>query len=346
MHYFLTGHTGFKGAWLTLLLSELGHEVSGFALDPIQGSLFAEADIGQLVVRDIRGDIRDLDQLKAALHTCRPDVLVHLAAQPLVRDSYRHPRVTMETNVIGTMNVLDAAARCEELQAQIIVTTDKVYRNVHQRQGYRESDALGGHDPYSASKAMADILTQSWMTSFAGAPTAIARAGNVVGGGDNGAERLVPDVMRALAAKQAPELRNPDSIRPWQHVLDCLSGYLALVPLLLGKADAENRFAGAWNFGPDPQSMASVSDVTAQLIKAWGSTQQWKAAVGNEDDTFAESEILVLDSDLAHQELGWDNRLDLAETVDWTADWYKAVAEGASALEASQAQVREFVARQ
>ncbi len=340
MHYFVTGHTGFKGAWLVMLLTELGHEVSGFSLDPLPDSLFLQADLRPMLAHDMRGDIRDLDSLRAAITTCKPEVLIHMAAQPLVRESYRQPRLTMETNVIGTMNVLDAASGCEELRAQIIVTTDKVYRNTHEHKGYRESDPLGGQDPYSASKAMADILTNSWASSFPGAPTAVARAGNVVGGGDTGAERLVPDVVRALAAHKAPILRNPESIRPWQHVLDCLAGYLCLVPHLLNDQQGSDRFKGAWNFGPDPKNLASVGDVTDLLIAQWGSDSPWQKSA---DDRFKESDILLLDSSLAQQELAWKNQLSLDETIRWTADWYQAVHNGASPREVSVDQVRSFL---
>jgi CDP-glucose 4,6-dehydratase len=222
MHYLLTGHTGFKGTWLSLLLSSAGHEVSGISLNPVEGSLFSRVRPRDLLNADVRLDIRDAAAVHEQIARIAPDVVIHLAAQPLVRESYRDPRGTFDTNVWGTINVLEATRRTESVQATLIVTTDKVYRNDGRSTGYVESDPLGGHDPYSASKAMADLATQSWRASYPGTPIAIARAGNVIGGGDVSPDRLMPDLIAAFATGTPARIRNPRAIRPWQHVLDCL----------------------------------------------------------------------------------------------------------------------------
>ena len=336
MHYLVTGHTGFKGAWLTLLLSELGHEVSGLALDPEPGALFAVADLSSLITHDFRNDIRDADAVRAALATVRPDVVMHLAAQPLVRASYADPRWTMETNVIGTLNVLDAVKATSSVQAQVIVTTDKVYRNVHQVAGYVESDALGGHDPYSASKAMADLLTQSWVASFQGCPTAIARAGNVIGGGDVCKDRLLPDLLRAFADHRPAELRYPDAVRPWQHVLDCLNGYVMLADVL-----SAGGGRGAWNFGPGPASFRTVGQVATLAAGLWGDGASWRATPS---DHLHEAELLALDATRARTELGWDDRLSFEEAVSWTVAWETARRAGESPAGVTRDQIRAFSA--
>lgn len=341
MHYLITGHTGFKGSWLTLLLTQMGHTVSGVALDPEPVSLFNQAGLSELLRYDIRSDIRNDDTMLGALRQCRPDVLIHMAAQPLVRESYRNPRLTVETNVIGTLNVLEAARGTECLRAQLIVTTDKVYRNVGRVAGYTEHEPLGGDDPYSASKAMADILTHSWATSFPGPPTAVARAGNVIGGGDYSSERLIPDVVGALSEDRAPILRYPHAVRPWQHVLDCLSGYLAITDCLL-TTETPIPDAGPWNIGPGPESFVTVADVTTLMGRVWGNDRGWEAAGGTH---LEEAAVLALDASRARDELGWRNTLDLPTAVQWTADWYLRVAGGQDPCEVTTEQVRRFIPR-
>ncbi len=249
MHYLITGHTGFKGPWLVLLLLSRGHQVSGLALNPDDGSLFQRAGLTEHLVSDFRVDIRDAEATAAAVKAAAPDVVVHMAAQSLVRESYRNPRYTYETNAIGTLNVLEAVGATPSVRAHVVITTDKVYRNVDQEAGYVETDPLGGDDPYSASKAMADLLAQSWIRSFPGVPTAIARGGNVIGGGDVSHDRLLPDLVAAYADGRAPQLRFPRAVRPWQHVLDCLNGYLVLADALLTGSGL-----GQWNFGPGRDS--------------------------------------------------------------------------------------------
>jgi CDP-glucose 4,6-dehydratase len=336
MHVLVTGHTGFKGAWLVLMLLERGYSVSGLALDPVPGALYERARLAELLVHDLRVDIRDASATRDAVDSVRPDVVVHLAAQPLVRESYRDPRATYETNTMGTLNVLEAVDRAPGVRAQLIITTDKVYRNVNQIWGYRESDALGGVDPYSASKAAADLLTQSWMaTSSMRVPTAIARAGNVIGGGDVCADRLMVDLVAAFSAGRAVSLRYPEAVRPWQHVLDCLNGYLELVDALLrGEAAGE-----AFNFGPGAESFVQVGAVAAAVASLWGEG----ASVSVDDGDHAhEATLLALDSRKAELRLGWRSRLGFEEALRWTVAWEKRVRADEDPRAVTLAQIREF----
>lgn len=315
MHYLVTGHTGFKGAWLVQMLVDAGHEVSGIALDPLPGALYEVADVGALVSHDVRQDIRDAAAVQEAVAHIAPDVVIHLAAQPLVRLSYADPRTTMETNVMGTLNVLEAVSRTPSVQAHLVITTDKVYRNVNQAAGYVESDPLGGHDPYSASKAMADLLTQSWLASFPGPPTAVARAGNVVGGGDVSPDRLLPDLVTGFAAGRAVSLRYPDAVRPWQHVLDCLAGYLDLVDALLAGTGG-----GEWNLGPGPEAFVTVGSVADLSARLWG---DGATVVHEPGDHPHEASLLALDATKARTALGWADRLTYPASIEWTIAWEK-----------------------
>lgn len=340
MRYLVTGHTGFKGAWLSLWLLQQGHEVHGLSLDPEPGSLFEVAAIAPELASDARVDIRNADDVHRVMRGVSPDVVIHMAAQPLVRESYRNPRWTMETNVMGTMNVLEASQATDSIQAQLIITTDKVYRNVNQVVGYAEDDSLGGDDPYSASKAMADILTQSWVTSFGGPTTAIARAGNVIGGGDVSKDRLFPDIVDALINHRAPQLRYPQAVRPWQHVLDCLHGYLTLVDsLLLSAASTAN--GSAWNFGPDSSSFVPVGDVTTLASNLWGEHIAWECTG---DPEFHEANLLALDASKATDLLGWRNQLPFESAVEWTIDWYRGLAAGQPPRELTLQQIQSFLA--
>jgi CDP-glucose 4,6-dehydratase len=335
MHYLITGHTGFKGAWLTLMLRSAGHQVSGLALDPEPGSLFEEAHLADFLEFDIRSDIRDFESLKAGFSAAQPDAVFHLAAQPLVRESYLFPRETMETNVMGTMNVIDASRSVGTVAGLVVITTDKVYRNINQVAGYLEGDALGGHDPYSASKAMADILTQSWIASFPGLPISIARAGNVIGGGDVCNDRLLPDLMSGFAAGSVVPLRYPAAVRPWQHVLDCLQGYMILMDRTLSNS---LPFAD-WNFGPGPASFKTVAEMADLAASMWGEGAKW-ANVGG--DHPHEAGLLALDATRARTELNWHDRLDFDSAVSWTVDWYKSVSLGEQPLELTQKQISDF----
>lgn len=337
MHYLITGHTGFKGAWLALLLAARGHQVSGLALEPEPGSLFIRANIADQLAADLRADIRDAQATAAAVRSVAPDVVVHLAAQALVRESYREPRYTYETNAMGTLNVLEAVAGTPTVQAHVVITTDKVYRNVNQEVGYVETDPLGGDDPYSASKAMADLLTQSWVRSFPGVPTAIARAGNVIGGGDVCRDRLLPDLVTAYAAGVAPQLRFPHAVRPWQHVLDCLNGYLTLADALLAGSGL-----GEWNFGPGRDSFVEVGDVASLTAQLWGDGAQWQPQPGEHPH---EAGLLALDAGKAQRDLGWRDRLQFRDAVAWTVDWYRRIENGADPLAVTAEQIAEFEGR-
>jgi len=334
MHYLVTGHTGFKGAWLVLLLTQRGHTVSGLSLDPVPGSLYEATALGELLAHDLRVDIRDATATAEAISAVAPDVALHLAAQPLVRESYLEPRLTFETNAIGTLNVLEAVSRTPSVKAHVVITTDKVYRNVNQVAGYVESDPLGGDDPYSSSKAMADLLTQSWVKSFPGVPTAIARAGNVIGGGDVSKDRLLPDLLGSYASGASPILRYPGAVRPWQHVLDCLNGYLTLTDALL-----DGRGSGQWNFGPGPESFVEVGAVADLASRLWGDGAQWTIAEGVHPH---EADLLALDATKAESELGWHNRLSFDESVEWTVDWAKAIEAGGDPREITVQQIASF----
>jgi CDP-glucose 4,6-dehydratase len=334
VHYLVTGHTGFKGAWLTLLLLSRGHRVSGLALDPDEGSLFERTGLASELVHDFRVDIRDAEGTAAAVVAAAPEVVVHMAAQPLVRESYRRPRDTYEINAIGTLSVLEAVNATPSVRANIVVTTDKVYRNVDQEAGYVETDALGGDDPYSASKAMADLLAQSWIHSFPAAPTAVARAGNVIGGGDISRDRLLPDLMTAYACGQTPRLRFPRAVRPWQHVLDCLNGYLTLADALLAGSGQ-----GEWNFGPGRESFIEVGRVATLVAELWGDGGHWELDDGKHP---SEANLLALNTSKAQRELGWRNRLGFHDALKWTVDWERRVRAGADPLTVTCDQIAAF----
>ena len=335
MHYLVTGHTGFKGSWLVMILKSLGHTVSGIALDPEAHSLFNQARIQELLEQDFRVDIRDQDSVATTVKSVNPDVIIHLAAQPLVRYSYAHPIETFESNVLGTLNVLEATKGLANLKATLVITTDKVYKNQGHKEGYVEDDALGGEDPYSASKAAADIATQSWVKSFAQSPVSIARAGNVIGGGDWAPDRLIPDLVRSYRASGTPVIRNPNSIRPWQHVLDCLHGYLLLVDSMVTRGTQ-----GEWNFGPNHLEKYLVSDVILSFSRHYGvSGSPWELDHGTHPK---ESDFLLLNSAKARIQLGWVDRLDFEETLKWTASWYREFTELGARVTTMQ-QIKAFL---
>ena len=334
MHYLITGHTGFKGSWLSLMLEMQGHTVSGISLDPAEKSLFNQANLHKIFENDLRIDIRDRDQIKNAVEKINPEVLIHLAAQPLVRESYRIPVETFDINVLGTLNVLEATRELKNLKAAHIITTDKVYKNYNHLRGYVETDELGGDDPYSASKAAADIATQSWTKSFAKVPVAIARAGNVIGGGDWAQDRIIPDLVNSYSVGNLPTLRFPDAIRPWQHVLDCLNGYLKLIEKML-----ESNTGGEWNFGPELEEKHSVGDLTSAVADLYSiSGKFWNSETNL---LLHEAGYLLLDSSKSRAELGWRDRLDFENTVNWTIGWYKKY-EQVGALEISRKQIDSF----
>jgi CDP-glucose 4,6-dehydratase len=321
MRYLITGHTGFKGAWLAAMLKAQGHEVVGISLPALDKSLYKVASLSDFFSKEHFLDIRNRAELKEAICDVDADVAFHLAAQPLVRESYKMPIETYETNVLGTLNFLDGI-RETNIQAAVVITTDKVYKNKDLLRGYTELDELGGHDPYSSSKAAADIATQSWVSSFEIKNVSIARAGNVIGGGDWSADRLIPDLVNAFASGKQANIRYPNSIRPWQHVADCLSGYLALSNAML-----KTGVNGEWNFGPAIDTDTKVSKVADLAAAAWGENVSWKL---DTDPQLHEAGYLLLDSSKARQELSWQDKLDFEETIKWTIDFYKASANGQS----------------
>lgn len=322
---FLTGHTGFKGGWLALWLAHLGAEVRGYSLDPYTTpSLFDVAQIGSRV-QDFRGDIRDAAALEKAMTEFQPEVVFHLAAQPLVRLSYADPILTFETNVIGTAKLLDAVRRTPSVRAVVSVTTDKCYENREWVWGYRESDPLGGYDPYSSSKACAEIVSAAFRQSyFAGkVGVATARAGNVIGGGDWSQDRLIPDLIRGFQSGEPVAIRRPFAIRPWQHVLEPLHGYITLAERLL--SDDAAKFASAYNFGPSDDDARPVEWIVERMTRTWGDGASW---FQDGDPGVHEAGYLKLDASKARADLGWVPRLRLAEALDWVVAWYRAQAAG------------------
>jgi CDP-glucose 4,6-dehydratase len=335
----LTGHSGFKGSWLLLMLDALGADVTGLSLAPeTEPAMFTQIGGAKLCDHNV-ADIRDAEAVRTIVTKARPEILLHLAAQPLVRRSYADPVESFATNVLGTAHVLDAARQVEGLRAIVSITTDKCYENIGQTNGYVEGDRLGGHDPYSNSKACAELVSQCFRDSFFaanGVGVATARAGNVIGGGDYSADRLVPDAARAFAADRVLEIRNPDAVRPWQHVIEPLSGYLQLAERL---AIDPTRYAGGWNFGPPPEDMAPVSRVVDLLARHWGRESGYVRQPGEHPH---EAGMLTLDSAKANRELGWSPQLTLEQATGWSAEWYRAVAAGVDAKTISQMQIRHY----
>jgi len=323
----LTGHTGFKGAWLALWLQALGADVTGFSLGvPTQPSLYELARVGE-GMDGIEGDVRDFHALSHALAVARPEVVIHMAAQSLVRRSYTQPRATYETNVMGTVNLLDAVRLGGRVRVLVNVTSDKCYENREWEWPYREHEPMGGHDPYSSSKGCAELVSDAFRRSFFSGEhatrVATARAGNVIGGGDWGQDRLIPDLMRAALARQTLHVRNPHSVRPWQHVLNPLSGYLVLAQQLW----SSEALAGAWNFGPAEADARAVSWVVQRVADSWPQELRWQDDAGRDAGREAphEARCLKLDSSRAHTHLRWQPLWDLERGVDATVDWYRAL---------------------
>lgn len=314
----VTGHTGFKGSWLSLWLRELGAEVTGLALDP--STQPSHWDLLSLPIDDLRIDVRNAEMVRALITEAKPDIIFHLAAQPLVRRSYREPLTTWDTNVMGTAHLLDAVRHTPRVRAVVVVTSDKCYLNRELPRPYREDDRLGGHDPYSASKAGAEIVTASYRDSFFGEPgsalIATARGGNVIGGGDWSEDRLIPDLVRAVAAGESLVIRSPKATRPWQHVLDCLSGYLVLGQRLLA---GEKDFAEAWNFGPADEGNRTVEQVLAGLADVWPQVH-WREST---DAGPHEAGLLQLDIAKAQSRLAWRPVWGFEEAIGATARWYQ-----------------------
>lgn len=337
---FITGHTGFKGTWLTCLLNQVGAEVTGFALPPEPGPNHFEMLNLQSKIRHIEGDIRDAKALNIALNEAQPEYVFHLAAQALVKLSYADPVGTFDTNVMGSVNLLDAVRQCDTVRSLVYITSDKCYENVEWVWGYRENDALGGRDPYSASKAAAEIVFSAYARSFLTSRTdlgaATTRAGNVIGGGDWAADRIVPDCIRAIENGAPIQLRSPNATRPWQHVLEPLSGYLLLGAKL---REYPNQFSGSWNFGPSTTEVRTVYDVAKSIIEHLG---RGSIEIDGSQIHHHEANLLQLNCDKAHQLLGWHPRWNVDKTLSATAEWYKAILNGGNAEAITGAQLNDY----
>ncbi|MEO6359688.1 MAG: CDP-glucose 4,6-dehydratase [Sphingomicrobium sp.] len=318
----VTGHTGFKGGWLSLWLHQMGAEVTGLSLaPPTEPSFFEQVRLRDLV-HHVEGDIRDFDTVRNAVAAARPELVFHLAAQPLVRYSYDNPVETYATNVMGTVHILEACRQTAGVQAVVCVTTDKCYENREQVWPYRECDPMGGHDPYSSSKGAAELAISAYRRSYPGGPAiASVRAGNVIGGGDWAQDRLVPDLIRALLSGKRPMIRNPDSVRPWQHVLDALSGYLLVAERVM---DGRTEAATAWNFGPSEDDARPVRWIVERMLSSWGS-EGWDQP--NEPQPH-EATLLRLDCSKARSELGWRPALGLEAALTKVVEWHSAVHDG------------------
>lgn len=341
---FVTGHTGFKGSWLSLWLGRLGARVTGYALPPATDPSLFDIFQARQPVDSVIGDVRDPAALARALQGSRPEVVFHLAAQPLVRRSYENPAETYATNVMGTVHLLDAVRACEGVRAVVVVTSDKCYENREWPWGYRESDPMGGHDPYSSSKGCTELVAASYRASFFnpgqhvrhGVALATARAGNVVGGGDWAADRLVPDLVRAFASARPATIRNPLAVRPWQHVLEPLQGYMMLAEKLVQEGPA---WGEAWNFGPHDADARPVSWIADRLSLHWGPGARWVRDAGEHPH---EAHLLKLDSSKARQRLRWLPRWSLDQSLQHIAAWHKAQLAGQDLLAASLAQISDY----
>ena len=340
----VTGHTGFKGSWLSLWLQNSGASVIGYSLEPPSTpNMFEVAGIASEMT-SLHGDIRDLENFKATVNKHQPEIIIHMAAQPLVRYSYKHPVETYSTNVMGTVNVLEAARQPGSVKVVLIITSDKCYENRETMTGYSESDPMGGYDPYSSSKGCAELVTAAYRNSYFntddyashGVAIASTRAGNVIGGGDWGADRLIPDIMRSSLANQSVTIRYPDAVRPWQHVLEPLNGYMQLAEQLWNNGP---QFSGGWNFGPDDTDCKPVRWILETLDKQWETGISWSTDTA---DNPHEAGYLSLNCNKSRQQLGWAPKLDLEKALKLLVDWYQGYAHKKNMRELSIEQIRYF----
>lgn len=337
---FLTGHTGFKGTWLSRILILAGADVTGYSLEPpTSPSLFEQTATAEQM-KSIIGDIRDGEKLKKAVAEARPELVLHLAAQPIVRTSYKDPAGTYETNVLGTVNILEAVRDCSSVKSFVNITTDKVYLNKEWAWGYRENEELCGFDPYSNSKSCSELVTYSYRNSFFadGKSSAVstARSGNVIGGGDYAADRIIPDCIRATEDGAEIILRNPNSTRPYQHVLECLRGYL----ILAQKQHEDKSFSGCYNFGPDDESCVTTGQLATLFCETWGKGAAWKNV--SEENAPHEANFLKLDCSKSKSVLGWKPQWGIRQAVEKIVEWEKAVQNGINAREITDRQIREY----
>ena len=337
---FITGHTGFKGAWLSQWLLNKGAQVKGFSLKPDgDESLFTALDLENTMESQI-GDIRDFTTLNQALMDFDPEIIFHMAAQTLVRESYREPVDNFATNVTGTVHVLESARQLKKLKSMVIVTTDKCYENKELGRAFKESDPLGGHDPYSASKACAEIVTSSYFRSFfqeSSVGLATVRAGNVIGGGDWAKDRLLPDVFRAIAHDGRLEIRNPEAVRPWQHVLDPLNGYIKVAEHLWNDP---KKFSEGWNFGPTQEGTVSVRKVVEKLLEKWPG--KFEILMNGDKTQPHEAQLLYLDCEKATTKLNWSPQLAIDEALEWTSEWYRSFFANEDVLKLTKQQIEKF----
>lgn len=337
---FLTGHTGFKGTWLSRILILAGADVTGYSLEPpTNPSIFEQTNTASQM-RSIIGDIRDGAKLKSALAEAKPDIVLHLAAQPIVRTSYKDPVGTYESNVMGTVNILEAVRACDSVKSFVNITTDKVYLNKEWAWGYRENEELCGYDPYSNSKSCSELVTYSYRNSFfneeKSPAISTARSGNVIGGGDYATDRIIPDCIRAVEAGKEIVLRNPNSTRPYQHVLECLRGYLTLA-----KTQYENKsFVGSYNFGPDDESCVTTGELATLFCENWGDGTTWKNV--SEANAPHEANFLKLDCSKSKTVLGWYPQWGIKDAMKKIVEWEKAVQSGTTAAEITDKQIKEY----
>ena len=341
----ITGHTGFKGSWLSLWLQSSGAEVVGISLEPpTTPSLYEQAEIAKGMV-SLREDIRNLEKIKSIFIEHKPEIVFHLAAQPLVRYSYHEPVETYAINVMGTLHVLEAIRECKSVRAAVMITTDKCYDNKEWEWGYRENEPMGGHDPYSSSKGCAELLIASYRDSYfseqdySSHQTAIAtaRAGNVIGGGDWAEDRLIPDIIRAFQNNETVQIRNPHAIRPWQHVLEPIAGYIELAERLYIDG---SQWAEAWNFGPKEDDAKSVEWIVKEMTHSWGEEAKWSIDEGEHPH---EANYLKLDCSKAHSKLKWQPRWDLGQALEKIVSWHKNIESGESAKTHCQKQITEYM---
>jgi CDP-glucose 4,6-dehydratase len=338
----LTGHTGFKGSWLSLWLQQMGARVIGYALPPATTpNMFTAANVADGML-SVMGDVRDLSKLQSVFEEHRPEIVIHMAAQALVRRSYVEPVETYATNVMGTVNVLESCRHSDSVRVVINITSDKCYENQGWARGYRETDPMGGYDPYSSSKGCAELVTAAYRRSFLAGDggksigLASVRAGNVIGGGDWAEDRLIPDIIRAFSASQPVVIRNPQAVRPWQHVLEPLSGYLLLAQCLWTSGQ---RFAEGWNFGPDDDDAREVSWIVQHMTDLWGDEAAWRHDTSEQPH---EAAFLKLDCTKAKTQLGWKPKLDLYRALQWTVAWYVAQRDGANMRTVTLGQIADF----
>jgi len=339
---FVTGHTGFKGSWICLWLESMGADIAGFSLNPLDSpNLFSEAKVGENI-KNTFGDVRDQGALVEALSAFNPEIVIHMAAQPLVRRSYENPIETYSTNVMGTANLLDAIRHLPGVRAVVNVTTDKCYENKEWLWAYREDEPMGGHDPYSSSKACSELVTQAYMKSYYSSSStglASARAGNVIGGGDWSNDRLVPDILLAFQEKIPVVIRNPQSIRPWQHVLEPLHGYLLLAEKLYNE---RHLYSEAWNFGPKDDDAKTVEWILGEMATKWGDGASW---VNDTNENPHEANFLKLDISKANARIGWSPKWNLNQTLGYIVSWHKDWLNGRPARDICLEQIKQFIIR-